>query len=162
MVKFWRPVEKVGRRFSFINFWFSKIRRVSRIRGRTLISHQLQSFEARKKSFWIWVPYICIIDCVKKNWAETLRSWFSIGGVESTPPRGSHEKNMPWGIGLRNTGSGSSLVSLLLKMIPLVVPLVGLTLVLKEILWLLAYLSAIPSMFCRPPLDGQINNKSSA
>ena len=86
MVKFWRPVEKVGRRFSFINFWFSKIRRVSRIRGRTLISHQLQSFEARKKSFWIWVPYICIIDCVKKNWAETLQSWFSIGGVESTPP----------------------------------------------------------------------------
>ena len=28
-------------------------------------------------------------------------SGFSIGGVDSTPRRGSHEKNMPRGIGLR-------------------------------------------------------------
>ena len=37
-------------------------------------------------------------NCVKKNWAQTLRSGFSIGGWIPTP-RGSHEKNMPWGIG---------------------------------------------------------------
>ena len=38
----------------------------------------------------------------KKNWAQTLRSGFSIGGVDSTPPpRWSHNKNMPWGIGLK-------------------------------------------------------------
>ena len=41
---------------------------------------------------------ICIIDCVKKNWAQTLRSGFSIRGWI---PLGSHKKNMPWEIGLR-------------------------------------------------------------
>ena len=48
----------------------------SRIRGRTLIGHQIHSFKARKKSFWIWAPYLCIIDCVKKNLDQTLQSGF--------------------------------------------------------------------------------------
>jgi hypothetical protein len=45
---------------------------------------------------------MCIIDCVKRNWAQTLQSGFSIGGGGFHPPRGSPQKNMPWGIGLRN------------------------------------------------------------
>ena len=82
-VNFWRPVAKVGRQFSFINFWFSKFRLVSRIRSRILIGHQMQSFEARNYSSWIWALYICIIDCVKENLDQTLRSGFSISDARS-------------------------------------------------------------------------------
>ena len=106
-VNFWRTSEKVGRRFFFINFWFSKFRRVSQIRSRTLISHQIQSFEAMKKSFWIWAPYICKIDCVRNNWDQTLRSGFSIGGVESTPTRITQRSHMPDPIGLIKCGKNT-------------------------------------------------------
>ena len=39
-------------------------------------------FEAK---LWADLVYICISDCVKKNWAQTLQSGFSIGWVDSTP-----------------------------------------------------------------------------
>jgi hypothetical protein len=38
-----------------------------------LIGHQIQSFENRTKFLRIGAPYICIIDCVKKEFgSETL------------------------------------------------------------------------------------------
>jgi hypothetical protein len=100
-VNFWRSAEKVGRQFFFIKFLIFEISTVRQVRGRTLIGPEFQSFEARDYSFWIGAPYICIIDCVKKNLDQTLRSGFLIGGVESTPPRITQRSQMPDLIGLR-------------------------------------------------------------
>jgi hypothetical protein len=85
------PPKMSAANFPFIHFWYLKFRRVSHIFGLTLIGHQFQSFGARKKFFWIWAPYICIIAYVKKNLDQTLRSGFSIGVVESTPTPGHPE-----------------------------------------------------------------------
>ena len=87
----------VGRRISFTNFLFSEIQRVGQIPSRILIGHKIQSFEATYKSFWIWAPYKCIIDCVKKH--QALRSEFS------PPPRISQRSQTPGLIGLSSLPS---------------------------------------------------------
>ena len=71
--------QKSRARFSFNIFWISKFQCVSRICGQTLIGHQIQSFGARKKSFWIWIPYICIIDCVGLRQSWEPRNKYAVG-----------------------------------------------------------------------------------
>ena len=63
-VNFWRPAKKVGHQFPLYIFGFLKIQRKNHFRGQTLNSHQIQSFEARKKTFYIWAAYIFMIDCM--------------------------------------------------------------------------------------------------
>ena len=59
-----------------------KFQRVCQIRSQTLICHHIQSFEARDYSYWVWAPYICIIECVKRIWirhSEEVFSWIEVG-----------------------------------------------------------------------------------
>ena len=89
MVNFWRLAEKFGRRF-IVSFplYFSNFRCISRIFDENLNGRQIQSFQAKKKSFWSWALYLCMFDCVKGNCDQTLKSGFSLcGGI---PPPLDH------------------------------------------------------------------------
>jgi hypothetical protein len=45
-----------------------------------LIGHQIQSFEARKKTLWISAPYIFIIVCVKWELGSDTLKWIFYRG----------------------------------------------------------------------------------